>query len=162
MCCAGIFFYGIRVLWILPYKINILLHFNKVDVLLKCCYRNFQQYLIKYPGTEYPSVAPVLTPDFQWGSCCLIFCLFGISLFTFCRFSFGSFVLSVLLLLAVLCCLSFFFWQFCVVCPSSISGFWLPLWYLFFHIVGKYIIYLYLLWKQVEKRTFHNYTDSNN
>ena len=62
--------------------------------------------------TPYPSGAPEFTPGFQWGSCYSIFsflcvCIVDRCLF-FCNFSFG----------------------YCVVCSSSIYGFWLPLWYL--------------------------------
>ena len=57
------------------------------------------------PGIAYPSVTPA------WGSCYSVFFLCVCSVdrcLSFCHFSFGH----------------------CVICPSSIYGFWLPLWYL--------------------------------
>jgi hypothetical protein len=46
-------------------------------------------------------------PVFQWNSCCsLVFCI--VVCISLCSFSFGH----------------------CIVCPSSIYSFWLPLWYL--------------------------------
>jgi hypothetical protein len=53
-------------------------------------------------GTTYPSGTPEFTPGFQWGSCYSIF----------------SFI-----------CMFCTFFSHCVVCSSSIYGFWLPLWY---------------------------------
>ena len=58
-------------------------------------------------GTAYPSGAPSSPPVFLRGLCC----------------SFFSFLCSGLLI--VVC-----HFVHCVVCPSSIYGFWLPLWYL--------------------------------
>jgi hypothetical protein len=60
--------------------------------------------------TAYHSGAPEFTPGFYWGSCYSIFrfmCMFVDRCLYFCTFSFGH----------------------CVVCSSSIYGFWLPLWY---------------------------------
>ena len=58
----------------------------------------------------FASGAPVFTPGFWWGSCFSIFFFFVYvdCFLSFCTFSFGH----------------------CVVCFSSIYGFWLPLWYL--------------------------------
>ena len=56
---------------------------------------------------NYPVGAPEFTPGFKWGTCYSIFsfmCMFCRSLFILLSFSFGH----------------------CVVCPSSIYGFWLP------------------------------------
>ena len=67
--------------------------------------------VISGAGTSYPSEALEFIPGFYWGSFYSIFsfmCMFCRSLFVLSYFSFGH----------------------CVVCPSSIYGFWLPLWYL--------------------------------
>jgi len=62
-------------------------------------------------GTAYPSGAPESTPVFSGVRVtrslvyCVVFCR---SLFSFCPFSFG----------------------YCIICPASIYGFWLALWYL--------------------------------
>jgi hypothetical protein len=59
---------------------------------------------------DYPSGAPVFTPGLWWGSRCTL--VLGVCFvdrcLSFCTFPFGH----------------------CVVCSSSICGFWLPLWYL--------------------------------
>ena len=64
-----------------------------------------------FPGTDYPSRAAEFTPGFKWDSCYSIFSF----LCMFCR---SLFVLLI-------------FFSFChfVVCPSSIYGFWFPIWY---------------------------------
>ena len=54
----------------------------------------------------FVSLAPEFTSGLEWGSCYSIFSF--ICMLSFCTFSFGH----------------------CVVCSSSIYGFWLPLWYL--------------------------------
>ena len=73
-------------------------------------------------------------PVFQWSSCCslvfwIVFCI------SFCSFSFDH----------------------CVVCPSSIYGFWLPLWYLqtFLNII---CLLLYLVFTMVLQRCCTYYT----
>ena len=81
------------------------------------CRKQFQvlSSFMTYHGcvTAYPSGAPGFTPWFWLGSRYSIFSYIYICFvdgcLTFCSFSFG---------------------QFCVVCFSSIYGFWLPLWYL--------------------------------
>ena len=62
-------------------------------------------------GTAYPSRTPEFTPSFKWNSFYSIFswmCMFCRSLFVLLIISFGH----------------------CVVSPSSIYAFWLPLWYI--------------------------------
>ena len=62
-------------------------------------------------GTDNRSGAHEFTPSFQWGSCYSIFSFIYMlrdRCLSICTFSFGH----------------------CVVCPSSIYGFWLPPWYL--------------------------------
>ena len=61
--------------------------------------------------TAHPSAAPEFIPGFLWGSgysICSLKCMFGGRSLSFCSFSFDH----------------------CVVCPFSVDGFSLPLWYL--------------------------------
>ena len=63
-------------------------------------------------GTAYPSGAPEFIPGFLWGSCCSIF------IFLCC-------------VLQIIVCY-FLHFGHCIICPASIYGFCLPLWYLKF------------------------------
>ena len=79
-------------------------------------------------GTVGLSGAPAFTPGFVWGWCCSILRWFVDRCLSFCLFSFGH----------------------CVVCPSSIYGFWLLLWYLqaflktfFLCVVSSMCVYRY-------------------
>ena len=61
-------------------------------------------------GTACPSGESDFTSEFWWGSCCSIFSLLCSTVTVIiCPFSLGH----------------------CIVGPSSLYGFWLPLWYLF-------------------------------
>ena len=97
--------------------------------------------------TAYHSGAPEFIPAFSEGCVArnLVFCVVLCrSLFVLCFWSFyylsffdlrlliTSFGIFKLLLVFCRCCLSFcqFSFDHCVVCPSSIYGFWLPVWYI--------------------------------
>ena len=103
-------------------------------------------------GTINGAGLPEFT-SFWRGTCCLTFGLCSWPLFLFvvffwplCCLSFFDLQILIITLVSSnfwpLCCLSFFdlrilittlvssTFDHCVVCPSSIYGFWLPLWYL--------------------------------
>ena len=78
--------------------------------------------------TAYPSGAPDFSPDFCWGS--------SYSIFSFMYMLCGSLFVLLYFFFWPLCCLFFFdlrilitplvYFNHCVVCSSSIYGFWLP------------------------------------
>ena len=72
-------------------------------------------------GTAYPSGAPEFTPKLRWDSCCSIF----------------SFLCSVLQINVCPFC-------HCIVCPSPIYDFSLPLWYLQTFLILILHVFLYL------------------
>jgi hypothetical protein len=86
-----------------------------------------------------------LSTGFYWGSC---YSIFSFILCMFCRLLFVLFYFF----FWPLCCLSFFDTRIlitplvsfghCVVCSSSIYGFWLPLWYLLAIVLSVLLRYM--------------------